>query len=253
MNKLAIVLILSLSLHLNTSAQIVNIESARMQSDTTGWKGELGAAFSLAQNTSKIFQATLDAHLQYKTKNDRGIWFILGNLGFLKVGGDRFVADDLLHLRYNKKINNWLRWEFFGQYQNNIITQIDSRILLGSGPRFKLVNTEKFRLYAATLLMNEWEKERTSPVINHNNIRNSTYISFSWLPEKKVEILSTAYFQPQVNKFKDHRILNQVALKILATVHLGMFVKWNYLYDSFPAGDAPHNTYNFTTGFTYNL
>ena len=56
-----------------TTAQIVNTESARMQSDTVGWMGGLGTAISLAQNTAKIFQANLEVHLQYKTSNDQGL------------------------------------------------------------------------------------------------------------------------------------------------------------------------------------
>ena len=33
------------------NSQIVNIESARMQSDTVGWMGGAGAAVALTQNT----------------------------------------------------------------------------------------------------------------------------------------------------------------------------------------------------------
>src|SRR5689334_15911552 len=86
-------------------AQIVNIESNRMQSDTVGWMGSMGAAVALAQNGDKIFQANLQAHLQYKTSNDQGLWLILGNFGMLKIGHDRFVSDGLIHLRYNRKVN----------------------------------------------------------------------------------------------------------------------------------------------------
>ena len=69
---------------MHSSAQIVNIESSRMQSDTVGWMGKIGAAASLAQNTDKIFHANLEAHLQYKTSNDMGLWLVLGNFGFLQ-------------------------------------------------------------------------------------------------------------------------------------------------------------------------
>jgi hypothetical protein len=48
----------------------------------------------------------------------------------------------------------------FGQYQNNDITQIDSRILAGTGPRFKLMKLPTFRLYAALLFMYEREKRQ---------------------------------------------------------------------------------------------
>ncbi len=242
-----------MNLILSASSQIVNIESARMQSDTIGWKGGMGAAISLTQNTAKIFQLNLDAHLQYKTSRNSGIWFILGNLGFLKIGNDRFVSDDLLHVRYNKKVNDWLRWEVFGQYQNNIITQIDSRFLFGTGPRFKLISKDKLRLYAGCLFMYEREKERTIPTINHSDIRNSSYFSLTWLPRDNIELISTTYFQPLLNKISDNRILNQLSFQVKATTHLGLEVKWNYLHDRFPAGNAPSTTYVFATGLRYNL
>lgn len=235
------------------ASQIVNIESSRMQSDTVGWLGGLGTAFSFSQNTRKIFQADFETHIQYKTSNDQGLWLILGNLGFLKVNDNRFVSDGLFHLRYNRKVNEWLRWEFFGQFQNNVVTQIDSRLLFGTGPRFKLSKSGKFRLYAACLFMYEDEKERTNPVIRHSDFRNSSYISFTWLPRNNIELISTTYFQPLLKNFSDYRILNQAVFKIKATPHFGMSVKWNYLHDRFPAGTAPLTTYSFATGLTYEF
>jgi hypothetical protein len=235
------------------TAQVVNIESARMRSDTVGWTGKLGAAFALTQNTRKIFQAHLGAHLQYKTSSDKGLWLILGNFGLLKSSKDKLVSENLFHLRYNRKVNEWLRWEFFGQHQNNAITQIDSRILAGTGPRFKILKKEKFRMYAATLVMYEKEKERTDPVVKHQDIRSSSYLSFSWEPQSNMALVSTTYFQPLFNKLSDHRILNTLTFTIDASRHFGMSVSWNYLFDRFPAGTAPKTNYNFSTGLTYEL
>jgi hypothetical protein len=224
-----------------------------MQSDTIGWMGSFGAAFSMAKNTVQIFGANADAHLQYKTSNDRGLWLILGNVNFLKVENKRFLSDGLIHLRYNRKINEWLRWEFFAQFQNNDITQIDSRLLLGTGPRFKLIKQPKLKLYAATLLMYDREKEAAIPVVRHCDLRSSSYLSFTWLPQDYLEMISTTYFQPLFNNFSDYRVMNQLAFKVKATPHFSLSVKWNYLYDRFPAGTAPGTTYNFATGFTYDL
>lgn len=249
----AILLFTLLFLNLPVRSQIVNVESARMQSDTVGWMGSFGAAFSMTRNTSRIFGANADAHLQYKTSRDRGLWLILGNYNLLKISGRNFLSDGLFHLRYNRKVNEWLRWEFFGQFQNNDITQIDSRILVGTGPRFKLVKKPKFRLYGATLLMYENEKEATMPAVKHSDVRNSSYLSFTWLPKDYLEIISTTYFQPRVDRFSDYRLLNQLVFKVKATPHFSLTTKWNYLYDRFPAGTAPGTVYNFATGFSYEL
>lgn len=251
--NLSICILLLCLQHHAAHSQIVNIESARMQSDTVGWMGKIGAAVSLTQNTGKIFQANFGSHLQYKTSNDQGLWLILGNVNFLKAGSNRLVSDGLLHLRYNRKVNEWLRWEFFGQVQNNIVTQIDSRMLFGTGPRFKLVKLPSFKLYAASLFMYELEKEKTTPVVKHNDVRNSSYLSFTWLPRSNIEMISTTYFQPLLNKLSDYRILNQITFNVKATNHFGLSLQWNYLHDRFPAGTAPKTTYNFATGFTYEL
>ena len=217
--KKALLLPAILFLSFNGFTQIVNVESARMQSDTVGWQGSFGAAFSMTQNTSRIFGANADAHLQYKTSNDKGLWLILGNYNLLKVSGRNFLSDGLIHLRYNRKINEWLRWEFFGQFQNNDITQIDSRMLLGTGPRFKLIKKPRFRMYAASLLMYEKEKEATTPSISHSDMRNSSYLSFTWLPQDYLEMISTTYFQPRLAEFSDYRFMNQFMFKVKATPH----------------------------------
>src|SRR5688572_17746670 len=149
--------------------QIVNIESARMQSDTVGWMGGAGAAVSLNQDIDRVFGTNVSAHLQYKTSNDQGLWLILGDYGFLKVDDKKYISNGFGHLRYNKKVNAWLRWEVFTQIQNNDITQIDSRFLFGTGPRFKIAKNNILRLYAASLVMYEQEKEKTEPVVRHND------------------------------------------------------------------------------------
>lgn len=199
---------LLLILFFNVSAQIVNIESARMQSDTTGWMGSAGVGLSFSKSVQDIFGVDLDAHIQYKTRKD--LWLLLANYGFLEGGREKFIYNSLGHIRYNTKVNNWLRWEAFIQMQNNLVTQIQSRFLLGSGPRFKIVSTNKFHFYAASLIMYERETEKTKPPVRHFDLRSSSYFSFTIIPSKTIEIISTTYFQPRINFFADWRVLNQL-------------------------------------------
>ena len=243
--------ILMIGILSNTSAQIVNVESARMQSDTTGWMGSAGAGLSFSRDVQDVLGINLDAHLQYKTKKD--LWLILGNYGFLEGGSQKFIYNSLGHVRYNTKVNDWLRWEIFTQIQNNLVTQIRSRFLLGSGPRFKIVSVKKFHFYAASLIMWERETEKTSPTVRHFDWRNSSYVSFTIIPSKTIEIITTTYFQPLIKFFADWRISNQVAIKVKASKHLAMSTQWNYLHDRYPAGTAPKTTYSFNSGATYDF
>ena len=236
-----------------SSAQIINIENARMHSDTTGWMGGAGAAFSLNQNKEKITGGNIQAHLQHKTKTDKSLWLLLGDYGLLKAGGEKLIAEGFGHIRYNKKINNWLRWEAFGQFQKNVITQIDSRYLIGTGPRFRIVKNKILRLYAASLIMYEREKETSSIVPVQNIARSSSYISFTLTPVETTDITSTTFFQPAINNFSDYRILNQVKIGVKATKHFSLSLKWNYLFDNRPAGAAPKTTYSLSSGIDYDF
>lgn len=243
-----LLLLFSLLVTAIANGQIVNIESSRIQSDTTGWAGSGGASFSLAQNTQQITAASVEAHLQYKTQKD--LWLILGDYGFLKGGAEKFLANSFAHVRYNRKLNKWLRWEAFTQVQSNHITQIRSRYLSGTGPRFKIMSHNKLRIYAASLMMYEHETERTKPAVKHNNLRSSSYLSFTFLPTENIELISTTFFQPLFNSLSDHRWFNQSVLRVKANTHFALYIKWNYLYDRKPAGSAPKTTYQLISGFS---
>lgn len=234
-------------------AQIVNVESARMQSDTTGWMGNSGISFSLNQSVQKIVDVEFDNHIQYKAKKNKDLWLLLTSYGFQKGGTQKFVNNSLGHLRYNHKLNPWLRWEAFTQLQNNLITQIRSRFLLGTGPRFKILSTNLIKLYAATLLMYERERENTKPTVLHNDIRSSSYISFTITPQKEIEIISTTYYQPLIKKISDWRVLNQATVKLKFGKHFRFSLLWDYLHDRYPAGTAPKTTYSLKSGVDYEF
>jgi hypothetical protein len=229
----------------------VNIERARMQSDTTGWLGNAGASVALTKNVQQVFATDFDAHIQYKSV--KSLYLLLGNYGFLKGAGSKLIDNTFFHFRYNYKINKLLRWEAFTQVQQNVITNIRSRFLLGTGPRFKLLSTKLIKLYAASLIMYEREKENTGANFIHNDIRSSSYVSFTVTPNKQMEIISTSFFQPLFNNWSDFRILNQVSLRVKAGKRLGLKVNWNYLNDSNPVPGIPSVNYSLSTGLDYEF
>lgn len=231
-------------------AQIVNMERAHMQSDTTGWKGNAGASASLTKNDIQVFSADAEAHLQYKSK--MSLYLLLCSYGFLKGAGRNLIDNAFLHLRYNYKVNPLVRWEIFTQLQQNRIAGIRSRYLLGSGPRFKLLDRKVIRLYSGTLMMYERETGTIPTVPVVNNVRISSYTSFTIIPSKEIEIISTTYFQPILDDWNDHRLLNQLSLRVKASKHLGFRLSWNYLNDSRPVAGIPSVIYNLSTGMDYD-
>lgn len=222
-----------------------------MQSDTTGWMGNAGSSFSLVKNTRQVFSADVDAHLQYKTQNS--LWLILGSYGFLKGAGTKFIDNTFFHLRYNYKLNKVIRWELFTQLQKNVITLIKSRFLVGTGPRFKIASNEHLHLYAATLVMYEQEKEKTATAAEHKDVRNSSYVSATIIPNKYMELVSTVFFQPLLKDVNDFRILHQASLKVKAAKNFSIRINWNYLNDSKPVLGIPSVNYSLTSGLEYDF
>ncbi len=231
-------------------AQIVNMESQRYHKDTTGWSGSVSASLSFNKYEQQVFAVNADTHVQYQTK--KSLYLLLGSYGFLKGNDQAFIDYGFLHFRYNYKIGPVLRWEAFTQLQENAITKIQSRFLIGTGPRFKIISNKKFHLYAASLVMLETEKETGVPQ-QVNDWRSSSYISFTFLPNNRTEFTSTTYYQPVLFDVADYRLLNQSVFKIKASNKISVNINWSYQFDSSPPPDVINETYNFSTGVELDL
>jgi hypothetical protein len=236
-------------------AQIVNIESARMQSDTTGWKGSAAAGFTLTQNTQKVYDFNAGAHIQFKDK--KNLYLLLGSSEFLKGDGSSLINNSFVHFRYNRKFTPHMRWEWFTQLQNNAVTGIELRFLAGTGPRFKLTESHKFRSYLGLAVMYEYEKDKAALAgqesIYHRDARGNAYFSLSWKPEESAELISTTFCQPLLDNWNDFRLLEQMSFRIKPGKHFLAHFDFQYLYDQFPAPGRPKTNYKIDTGIGFEF
>ena len=126
-------------------AQVVNIEYKRIKTDTIGWAGSGGALLFINKNNDFVLSFITDIHLQYKHK--KSLYLLLTDITTVQVNEDQScINSGFQHFRYNYKIRDKFVWEAFAQAQYNEPLAIDYRVLVGTGPRFKLVGTDKFRL-----------------------------------------------------------------------------------------------------------
>ncbi len=228
---------------LQVNAQIVNIEAERYTTDTTGWRGNYNLGFTFGKQAVKYFAFSNTAHIQYKTK--RNLYLILGSIDLIKSDNQQLINSGFFHFRYNYKIKEWLRWEAFTQIQYNKLNGIRLRYLLGTGPRFKAVQVEKFKTYIGTLYMLEYEinNDRTQRLLQG---RFSAYLSFSLRPIKTLEIVSTTYYQPRFDDTKDYRISTDNSISFRFHKILSFGVNFRLNFDSRPPVGA-------VTTLTYQL
>jgi hypothetical protein len=180
------------------------------------------------------------------------LYLLLTNYNLLKSNNQSLSNNVFFHLRYNHKLGEVVRWEAFTQWQQNKITNIDVRALLGTGPRFKLNDSKRIKLYAGVLAMYEYERD-INPIKVYKDIRSDNYVSITYKPTLSIDVTSTTFYQPLFKDISDYRILNQFVLNIKATKHFSIVTSWDYLFDSYPAAGTPKVNYTINNGFTYSF
>lgn len=234
-----------------SSSQILNVESLRRVSDSSGWSGSASLNFSLRRNVNDFIVFGSDIHLQYKMK--KHLVLFKNDVAFQKIDGQDFDNSLVSHFRYNYKLNNTIIWEAFTQGQFNRVSLIGFRGLVGTGPRIKLTKSEKYKLYLGTLAMFEYEKVEDNITPIQRDIRGSTYVSASFYPSDRVTFVSTTYYQPIINLLSDFRISSESSLLVGVFKNFALKTTYVFVYDAVPAVGIPNSIYNFTTGFTYTF
>ncbi|MEH6765429.1 MAG: DUF481 domain-containing protein [Aequorivita antarctica] len=246
-----IIALFIISFSFTAKSQILNAESLRKVTDTSGFSGSASLNFSLKRDVNDYLGANSSIHLQYKM--NRHLVLLKNDIEFQKIEGNKFENAGIAHLRYNYRFHPRIAWEIFTQTQYNKVSKIKFRGLLGTGPRFKLTTSEKYKFYLGTHLMYEQEELSDGVTPLHRDFRSSSYFSFSLYPTKTVTFVSTSYFQPKLNDFGDYRFTSQASLVIDLFNNFAFNTTYTFAYDETPAVGIPNSQYNLESGFVYSF
>jgi hypothetical protein len=240
------VLIVLLTCVMAASAQVVNIEEYRIRTDSSGWSGSADAAGYINKNSDLVYSIITNIQLQYKYK--RTLWWMLSDLETVQANEqEAFVNAGFQHFRFNYKITDRWVWEAFVQGQFNGPLGVEWKVLSGTGPRYKVIQTEKFRMYAAALYMQETERNTDATETIYFN-RMSSYVSLTWEPRENSRFSNTTYFQPVLNDFADYRISSNTSLKAFLSKVLYLELEYSLLFDTRPPFEVPTTVYNLKSG-----
>lgn len=242
------------SLSSSIYAQLVNIESQRMQTDSIRFVLKNDFSFSYNNNDgSYLYQISNGLSSQLKSKDLKKIYFLIGNYDLIRSSDQDFRNSWMLHFRFNYKLNDLFRLESFIQSQHNELLYINRRNLVGAGVRFKIISKENVSLYIANASMYEEEKSKTLDK-RFYHLRNSSYLSFTaTISKSNVKILNTIYFQPLYKSFSNHRILEQLKIEVPINKHLNLNSMFNYYYDSKTPDNNKQYTANISVGIGFQL
>ncbi|MEM0518178.1 MULTISPECIES: DUF481 domain-containing protein [Aequorivita] len=245
------VALLIISFSITAKSQILNAESLRKVTDTSGFSGSVSLGFSLKRNVNDYFAFSSSTHLQYKM--NKHLVLLKNDIELKNIEGNKFENAGITHLRYNYKFHPRIAWEVFAQAQYNKVSKIDFRGLLGMGPRFKLTTSEDYKFYFGTQLMYEVEELNDGFTAIQRGFRSTSYLSFSLYPTETVTIVSTTYYQPRISDFGDYRISNQSSLLVDLFKNFAFKTTYTFIYDETPAVGIPNSQYNLESGFVYSF
>ena len=245
-----IILFFCLLLSFSVSAQLVNIESKRMQTDSIRFVLNADFSFNHANNDGKTVNQ-IDGSLttQLKSKDLRKIFFFIGNYKLIDADQENLQNGWFLHGRFNYKLNRLLRLEAFVQSQYNQLLTIEQRNLAGAGVRFKLFDNDQFSGYLGNSYMYEIEYSKDPDETFHNH-RNSSYLTLGYTPKsERFSLANTVYYQPLYKNFKDYRLLEQFRLDVPFSKVFRVFLLYNYYLDQI----IPLNKTEYTSNINFGL
>lgn len=235
----------------NLNAQVVNMESRRIKTDTLGWSGSVEGLLKTTKKKSLIFDGEFASVIQHKRKKDEYMFVLEYDL--LKEANKNLKRQLMVHLRNTHQLTQTFSLEAFLQYQNDEATKMKHRFLAGGGGRLRLAQSERFSAYLGIALMYEYDEEDVEPVIYKNEIRNSSYFSFTYTPAPFVSLISTTFYQPRLDNFSDFRILTQETLAFNVTKNFDIIFNLDFLYNTTPVVGVPKSTFEFKSGFKYKF
>lgn len=233
-------------------AQIINVESQRLSSDTTGWHGLYNLSVDYVKNTNQLL--TLTNNLSAEYVKGRSNWLFLHNLN-ASISNVATLENSLFfHIRYNYHKTRRLTYEVLAQYQKNIPLKIDHRVLTGLGPRYGFIQQKNFELFGGCILLYEYDNELETD-IEHHDLRLSSYLSTEYKLTDKLEWVAVLYYQPRIDYWEDFRTTLQTQLKFLIFKSLAFTSTYSMSYDAFPVQDEeiPNLTIKWTNGITYKF
>lgn len=232
-------------------SQILNAESLRKVTDTSGFSGSVSLGFSLKRDVNDYFAFSSSTHLQYKM--NKHLVLLKNDIELKNIEGNKFENAGITHLRYNYRFHPRIAWEVFAQAQYNKVSKIDFRGLVGTGPRFKLTSSENYKFYLGTHIMYEQEELSDGVTPLQRDFRSTSYLSFSLYPTETISLVSTTYYQPKLKDFGDYRISNQSSLLIDLFKNFAFKTTYTFIYDETPALGIPNSQYNLESGFVYSF
>lgn len=230
---------------------VVNTESNRLDTLKNGISGNIELGLNFVQNINNVFQ-TQNAS-QFKWNREKHSIMSFNALNLTVFNDSKVLNDGIQNLRYSYHIKSFLDIETFGQAQYNEIIKIRGRYLTGVGARLHIFDSDKdsVKLHLTLHYMREYEEETTELINRHHRL--NSVLSFGWPINEKIGFNMIAYYQPDVQNFKDFRFSSEASLEIKIFKRLTFKYSMAWFYDERPPEGINRIFYNIRNTLLFEI
>lgn len=216
------------------AAQVVNIESLRVESDAINrLTGSVGLGLNLKKNTTRISEIKTSADLAWLT--GRHDFLLLSRNNFMRVRGENVLNDGYVHLRGVFNRNNVWAPELFLQGQYNLDWGLQRRALAGVNMRIRLHEATHFSAFVSSGLMYEqeiWASDADRQVFNY--LKSTTSLNVRGRLSEHIEVSAISYYQSRPAHFFKPRFTSDWNVVFELSRYLRLGAHFRATYDSDP-------------------
>ena len=235
----------------------VNTEKFRKENEEKGISGNVSLAAGFASGNSEFVNVKSAARIDYSLKSFD--FFIVGNYEFKEAKNEKVVNKGFAHLRSIIILSPILSLEFFLQKEFNHFILLEDRNLAGSGLRLsvmKLFSTEKdslVEIYLGSGFMFENERYNISVLPKYNLFRSTNYFTLNWQITGDFSFSTINYFQFNVKKLHDYRILSDTGFNFAITKDLVFNSSLSWRFDNEPVIGVKKYDVEVTNGVAFSF
>ena len=238
------------SANYHVNAQVINIESRRLDAARDGWTGQGEFGYAFIQNQSSI--SNLNTRINILFNKQQHTCIFLGDLSLIQSSEGDFENAGYEHIRYNYAKTDRLIYEAYTQIQFSKQLRLYPRYVIGAGPRYKIYKADSVKIFAGGSLLFEYEQLRNPSEVERGE-RLTGYFSciFTKIPNVTVDIM--LMYQPRLVDFSDARFQSEIRLDFPITKQMLFRFSGSVFIDSRPPAGVPTNYTSVRNSVLYNF
>lgn len=240
--KFLLILTLIITQHLFALVTIIPVEIG----ENPGFSSTIEAELETKKGNSDTDSYKASARVTYDSDERYVTWSEISG-AYERANREENTNKLFLHTRYIHAITEkTIRYELFGQLQNDKFKEINSRALAGGGLRFRLFelfqNSKGYFGVGAFYENIRYENRPINP--SEDNLRLNSYFAYSIDLTPTSSLAYTLYYQPKIDDISDDVQSHEIELKVDIYKNLSLKFAISYETDTNPPSGV--GRYDFT-------